>query len=110
MILSEKIDIWLNNNVEKLIEIVINQKKVFVLDNDSDEILFKVGNINFRKFIINRFNEFFRNCKLDMKADLETVMDDSIITYKTVIKYFPRINLVSTKERNDIRDVIEIKD
>ena len=110
MILSEKIDLWLNNNVEKLIEIVTNQRKVFVLDDDSDEILFRVGNINYRKFIINRFNKFFKNRKLDMKADLETVIDDSITTYKTVIKYFPRINLVSTKERNDIRDVIEIKD
>jgi len=106
----EKIDLWLNNNVEKLIEIVINQRKVFVLDDDSDEILFILGNINFRKFIINRFNNFFKNRKLDMKADLETVMDNSITTYKTVVKYFPRINLVSSTERNDIRDVLEIKD
>lgn len=110
MNLVDKIDLWLNDNVDKLIEIVINQRKVFVLDDDSDEILFKVGTINFRKFIINRFNDFFRNCKLDMKADLETVIDDSITTYKTTVKYFARINLVSTKERNDIRDVIEIKD
>ena len=107
----DQIDLWLNDNIDKLIEIVINQRNVFVLDDDSDRIiLFKIANINLKKLIINRFNDCFKSRKLNMKADLETVMYDSITIYKTTVKYFPRINLFSLKERNEIRDVMEIKD